>query len=101
MTTSSEVTAELLAVQIRQANELLWPWGGAAAGLVPAIHNLMADLQKAINLVEGSRAESRGLAEALQRIADSIHGSQPPEGPCAHQSYVWAIEALDAYRSKQ
>jgi hypothetical protein len=101
MTTPAELRAERLALQISQANELLGPWGGAAAGLVPAIWNLLADFRKALDLVEESRAESRSLAEALQRIADSFHGSQPPEGPCAHQSYVWAIEALDAYRSKQ
>jgi hypothetical protein len=50
---------------------------------------------------ERAEASAEELADALQRIADSFHGIKPPEGPCVHMPYVWAIEALDAYRSKQ
>lgn len=48
-----------------------------------------------------AEASAANLADVLRRIADSFHGIKPPEGPCVHIPYVWAIEALEAYRSKQ
>lgn len=40
-----------------------------------------------------AEASAANLADVLQRIADSCQGINPP--------YVWATEALEAYRSKQ
>lgn len=50
---------------------------------------------------ERAEAAAEDLAGTLQRIADSFHGIKPPQRPCVHTPYVWAIEALEAYRSKQ